>query len=309
MKVLLSCLLVCCILFYSCTPKPSTKPAEGFGTARATDLEIKPAVTEMNAEWGVASRTTIDVNWKGGQKYPVQVVPASGSPDWLMLETKPMILEPPGQMELNLTAAVGRASLGTHRLTFEATAYGLSQPVTFDLDVTVTRQNGGFFRLLPSHQTVECRNICGKLNGNQLTFYDLLKEKLQTCGEDPLPDNQKIGFRSFGVGQKGWGFAAGCAVAGIYESAGSLSLVNTGFFDIPVKRGDVFFSVRDADDCWLSPDNTLAIIRSGGSYAPYDVLTGQLKGNGCRSRMEVGRATLQGSKLEAGDCVWELSGY
>ncbi len=256
-------------------------------------------------EWGAPAKTTIEITWAAGQKYPVQVIPASGSPSWLTLETKPMILEPPGMMELSLTAAVG-GELGEHRLAFEATAYGLEHPVTFDLMVTISRQDGEFHRLLPSQKSLECNNICGKMTGSNVTFYDLLKEKLQECGDDPLPDAQKIGARSFGVGQKGWGYGRTCEIAGIYEAAGTLSLVNIGYLSLPVKRGEVLFSVRGADDCWLSPDNSIAVIRAGSSYQPYDVFSGQPIGDGCRARMEVGRATLYGSKLEAGECVWTL---
>jgi hypothetical protein len=306
MRIILLVSLVAGLLL-SCSPKPKvTTEPEGFGTAKAADLTIKPAQTDVTLEWDTATKTTIDISWAAGQKYPVQVSLQAGSPDWLKVETHPAILEPPGTMELEFTADVYPSALGTHKVTFEASAYGMSRPVEFTLNIEVTRQTGEFNTVQGSEANIECRNVCGQIKNGMLTFYDLLKEKDQECGDKALPETQRIGVKSWSLSDKGYGFGRGCRVAGIYEANGGFSLVNLGFYDLALKRGDVLATIRDVDRCWLSSDNTLAIIQSGRGVYPFDVIKGRQIGDVCYPVREIGRAVLQGTKLSAGECEWTL---
>ena len=69
----------------SCSPKPSTKveTPQGFGESRAADLQVIPKQAEMTVEWDKTVTAQVDVTWLGGQKYPVQITPAAGTPSWL----------------------------------------------------------------------------------------------------------------------------------------------------------------------------------------------------------------------------------
>lgn len=292
----------------SCSPKPSTKAEtpQGFGESRAADLDVKPKQSEIVVEWGKTVTAQVDVNWLGGQKYPVQIAPAGGTPAWLNVETRPAILEPPGTMDIDLKADVAPGILGEHRITFEASAYQLSQPVTFEIKIDVQRQGGEFWPLYAQRATNECRNVCGKITNGGLAFYDVLREKDQDCSDAALPETQRIGLKVFGVSDQGFGYAKGCNVAAVYESAGSFSIVNIGFFDLPVKRGDVLLTLRDVTTCWFSGDNTLVIVQSGRGYTPYDLLSGNQIGDVCYPTRDIGRIVMYGNKLNCGTCEWQV---
>lgn len=294
-------------LLLSCSPKPKvTSEPEGFGTARASDLTIKPSQTELTLAWDTATKTSVEIAWAGSQKYPVQISPKAGSPDWLKVEAHPAIVVPPGTMELEFLADVRPSALGSHKVTFEASAYGMNNPVEFTLDIDITRQTGELYSLQAGEANIECRNVCGQINNGLVSFYDLLKEKDQECGEKALPETQRIGSRSWGLSDQGYGFGRGCRVAGIFEANGGFSLVNLGFYDLTIKRGELLGSLRDVDRCWLSADNTLAIIQSGRGAYPYDVIKGRQIGDVCYPTREIGRAFLEGTKLSAGECEWNL---
>lgn len=294
-------------LLLSCTPKAKVKTEpEGFGKTNSADLTIKPQSEDITLEWDSPTKTTIEITWAAGQKYPVQVAPQAGSPDWLKVETHPGILEPPGTMELEFTAEVRPSALGMHKITFEASAYQMSRPVEFTLNLNITRRTGEFYPVQATEANIECRNICGQVKNGMVTFYDLLKEKDQECGDKALPETQRIGFKSWSLGSKGYGYGRGCRVAGIFEANGGFSLVNLGFFDLAVKRGSALASLRDVTQCWLSADNTLALIQSGRGIYPFDVIKGQQIGDVCYPSGDIGQAYLQGSKLIAGQCEWQL---
>jgi hypothetical protein len=305
----LMALLACLICFLlGCSPKPSTKAEtpQGFGQSRAADLEVKPKQSNIVVEWDKTVTAQVDVNWLGDQKYPVQIAPANGAPSWLKVETRPAILEPPGTMDIDLKAEVTPGILGEHRITFEASAYQLSAPVTFELTIDVQRQGGEFFPLQPQRATNECRNVCGKIVDGGLAFYDILREKDQECTDSKLPETQRIGLKTFGVSDKGFGYAHGCNVAGIYEAAGTFSIVNLGFFELPIKRGEVFVTLRDVASCWFSADNTLALVQIGRGYAPYDLLSGQPVGDVCYPTRDIGRVVMYNNVLNIEKCEWKI---
>ena len=290
--------------------KPITKgpqpAAEGFGTSRSGDLVVTPAQTSVTIEWGVPAEIPVEVTWAAEQKYAVQIVPATGTPSWLTVEMLPAIIEPPGKGVLRLTTEVGSADLGSTTITLEAAAYGLSQPVRVPITIEVQRQAGAFVPVLAAPVTVECRNVCGRVVDGTLTFYDVLREKGQDCSEKAtLPASQRIGAISYPLSRTGFGFGRTCRVAAIFENGGSLLFFNLGI--APAQpRGSVVASVRGASECWLSPDNSVALVRMSGSVVPYDVVTGRQIGDPCRMSGDLSGASLQGTTLTAGSCVWNV---
>ncbi len=288
---------------------PKTAP-EGFGTAQKSDLVIEAQQSSMQVEWGKTAEFALNVSWKAGQKYAVQVAPAAGTPEWLNVSVKPVILDPPGVVTVTVTPELGWAKRGKHKVTLQATAFGLRSPVETEIEIEVVRQSGALEALQMLNSSVECRNICAKVTNGKLAFYDLLKEKGQECDDkSKLPDNQRIGSREFSVSSKGYGFGRTCAIAGVWENTGALTLVNVGFFERTIPRGDAFMTIRNAERVWLSPDNTIAIAQSGSAFTPYDVLTGNQIGELCRSTGDVTGIRFDANRLvvfSSKDCEWEV---
>ncbi|MCC6476219.1 hypothetical protein IT157_04115, partial [bacterium] len=121
----------------------SAKP-EGFGTAQSSDLTLAPEQTNLLVEWGNTSEIPVNVTWKSDQKYAVQVAPAEGTPEWLHVTVSPVIIDPPGSVTVTVEPELGHAKLGKHKVKLQASAYGMKNPVEFDLEVEVVRQSGPF---------------------------------------------------------------------------------------------------------------------------------------------------------------------
>lgn len=284
----------------------SPKAAEGFGASRASELVITPQRPELTIEWGRTAELPIEVEWRSAQKYSVQIALADDTPAWLKAELLPAIVEPPAVALLKLKPELDQARLGTLTLTLEASAYGLSEPVRATVEITVLRQAGEFEPVLAAPVTVECRNVCGKLKGNMLAFYDVLKEKGQTCSDtNPLPETQRLPHPNFVLSEKGFGYGRTCRVAAVFEAAGTLSVVNLGLSS-KLPRGAVLLNLRGASDCWFSPDNTVALVKLSSMFVPYDVLTGEQLGTPCRVSGDLSSAALNGSTLVAGACTWDI---
>jgi len=288
---------------------PKSAP-EGFGTAQKSDLVIEVMQSSVQVEWGAPVEIPVSVSWKSGQKYAVTLAPAEGTPEWLHVSVKPVILDPPGTVMVHVEPELGKARRGTHTITLQASAYGMKTPVETQLEVEVVRQTGSFEVLQTLAGSVECRNICAKVNNGRIAFYDLLKEKGQECDDKKaLPENQRIGLKQYALSAKGYGFGRSCTVAGIWENTGTLTLVNTGFFDSTIPRGDMFMQIRNAERVWLSPDNTLAIAQSGSAFTPYDVISGNQIGETCRSAGDVTGLRYEANKLtvfSANNCEWDV---
>ncbi len=289
-------------------PPPST--VEGFGDFQASDLIIEPSQDEIKIEWGMPVEVPLQVSWAKGQKYAVQVEAAQGTPAWLQVETRPVILDPPGEMLLIVDVDAGSAKLGKRTLELEASAYGLKKPLTFELEVEIVRQSGDFEPVFAAPVTVECRNICGKFVGGRVAFYDVMKELGQSCNDpSTIPESQKIGNREFALSNKGFGYGRTCKVACCYESGGNFSIVNLGFHNHPVPRGEAMVRLRNINDCWLSPDNTIVLSVNGSALTPYDALTGDQLGETCRIVGEFQGAVLEDNILTAyssRDCQWQI---
>lgn len=288
---------------------PKTAP-EGFGTVQKSELIVEAQQPSMQVEWGMAAEFPVNVSWKSGQKYAVQLAPADGTPEWLHVSVKPVILDPPGVVNVHVEPELGRASRGKHTITLQASAYGMKDPVEIELEIEVVRQTGSFEVLQTLNSTVECRNICGVVNNNRISFYDLLKEKGQECDQKGgLPANQKIGSREYSVSSKGYGFGRTCTIAGVWENTGTLTLVNVGFFDTSIQRGEVFARINGAERVWMSPDNTIAIAQNGSAFTPYDVITGSQLGESCRSTGDVTGIRYEANRLvvfSSKDCEWQV---
>ena len=284
----------------------SAKP-EGFGESRASDLTMKFAQDTVVAEWGLTTEVPIDITWAALQKYAVQLAPAANTPRWLGAELQPSIVDPPGRTVLKITPAVGDAQMGATELVIEGSAFGLSQPAQAKIIVLVRRQGGDFAPLLAAPVTVECRNICGKVDSRgRLVFYDVLREKDQTCSDNAtLPETQRIGTNVFNLSEKGFGYGRTCRVAGVYDEQGMLTFVNLGIYSV-LPRGSMLLGLRGVVSCWLSPDNTVALIRFKDLTAPYDVLTGVMLGQPCRTGEVPTSAFLSGTTLTSGTCSWEI---
>jgi hypothetical protein len=289
--------------------KPATEPA-GFGAVSAGDLTVVPPTGELRAEWGVPAEVPVEVSWKANQKYAIQIEAAENTPKWLRVETRPVILDPPGAMTVIILADIGTARLGKHTLTLEASSYGLNKPLSFELQLNVVRQNGDFEPVLPAQLPLECRNVCAKINGGSVAFYDVLKEKNQFCSDPAtIPEEQKIGLRNYSMASKGYGYGRTCKAACVYESGGSIAIVNLGFYDYKIPRGETLLRIRNVEECWFSPDNTILLARYGSALTPYDVMTGQPIGLECRITGGFQSARLEDNLLTAlsdRNCEWQV---
>jgi hypothetical protein len=309
MRTLLALLLAVLIGLSGCALLQPKKGPEttGFGTSRSSDLTLKPVQDTVFSEWGATTETAVEIAWAAAQKYAVQLAPAAGTPRWLGVELQPPIVDPPGRVTVRITPVVGEAHLGGVKLVLEGSAYGLSQPVRTELVVLVRRQAGEFAPLLAAPVTVECRNICGKVDSRgHLAFYDLLREKGQKCSEKAdLPEGQRIGSNTFQLSERGFGYGRTCRVAGLYDASGNLTFVNLGIYSV-VPRGAMLLSLRAPSNCWLSADNTVALIELPGMVLPYDVLTGLPLSQPCRISGSLSSAMLSGTTLTSGSCSWEI---
>jgi hypothetical protein len=268
---------------------------------------IAPVQDTVAVEWGMTTETAVEVTWAAEQKYAVQLAPAAGTPRWLGVELQPTIVDPPGRITVRITPVVGDARPGVTKLVLEGSAYGISHPVQAEIVVLVRRQAGEFAPLLAAQVTVECRNICGKVErSGQLVFYDVLREKDQTCSETAsLPENQRVGTNTFALAERGFGFGRTCRVAGVYDASGNLSFVNLGISSA-VPRGAMLLSLRAPGNCWLSADNTVALVEGSGMALPFDVLTGLQLAEPCRVSGSLSSALLSGTTLTCGSCTWEI---
>lgn len=288
-------------------PKKGESKPEGFGESRAGDLNITPVQDTVTAEWGLTTETAVEVTWAAAQKYAVQLAPAAGTPRWLGVELQPSIVDPPGRVTVRITPVVGEARLGAVKLVLEGSAYGLGRLVQTQIVVVVRRQAGEFAPLLAAPVTVECRNICGKVDSHgRLVFYDVLREKNQTCGgEVSLPDNQRIGSNTFSLAERGFGYGRTCRVAGVYDASGNLTFVNLGIYSA-LPRGAMLLTLRAPGNCWLSADNTVALVEASGMALPYDVLTGLALAPPCRISGSLSSPVLSGTTITSGSCTWEI---
>jgi hypothetical protein len=288
-------------------PKKGEVKTEGFGESRAGDMKITPAQDTVTVEWGMTTETAVEVTWAAEQKYAVQLAPAAGTPRWLGVELQPTIVDPPGRITVRITPVVGDARLGATKLVLEGSAYGISRPVQAEIVILLRRQAGEFAPLLAAPATVECRNICGKVDrAGRLAFYDMLREKDQTCGEEAgLPENQRIGSNTFQLTERGFGYGRTCRVAGVYDALGNLSFVNLGISSA-LPRGAMLLSLRAPANCWLSADNTVALIEASGLALPYDVLTGVHLAQPCRISGSLSAPALSGMTIVSGSCTWEI---
>jgi hypothetical protein len=313
MKTIALFLLAASVFTRACQGPESSGPKnapEGFGTAQKSDLIVEPQLSSMQVEWGTAQEFQVNVSWKGEQKFAIQLAPANDTPEWLNVSVSPAILNPPGVATVRVEPELGWAKRGKHKIKLQATAYNIKEPLEVELEIEVVRQSGQFELLQTLENSVECRNICGKVANGRITFYDLLKEKDQKCDEkSKLPDNQKIGSKQYAVSSKGYGFGRACTIAGVWENTGALTIVNVGFFERSIPRGDSFMQIRSAERVWLSPDNTLAIAQSGSAFTPYDITSGQQIGETCRSTGDVTGIRYDANKLtvfSVKDCEWDV---
>ncbi|MDD5087533.1 MAG: hypothetical protein PHI18_01875, partial [bacterium] len=236
----------------------------------------------------------------------VQLTLADGTPDWLNAEIVPAIVEPPGPAALRLNPEAADGKLGETVVTIEASAYGMREPVTQTVTITLVRQAGTFEHLDTAPVTRECRNVCGKMNRGGVTFYDILREQDQECSDEAaLPAAQAIGVQGFMVSERGFGFGHTCRVAGFYSPGGNLTFFNLGL-TTRLPRGALLLDLRGVRDAWLSADNTMCVAQISDQLAVYDVATAIMLAPPCRSSRGPENLTLSGAMLSSDVCQWEL---
>ncbi len=120
-----------------------------------------------------------------------------------------------------------------------------------------------------------------------------------------MPDSQRVGGRTYPLTERGFGFGSTCAVAVVWEANGMLSFVNLGL-SRALPRGAVLTTLRGGDDVWLSPDNTVALVRFSEFFVPYDVPSGRELGNPCGTDSAITLPVLSGDSLKASPCAWQI---
>lgn len=295
-----------CSVIRKLTESGEPREVEGFGTSRASDLTVAPAETQAMVEWGLPYEIPLEVTWKEGQKLAVQLALAEGTPDWLRAEIVPAIVEPPGRAALRLNPLAADGKLGETTVTIEASAYGMRQPVTQAVTITLVRQAGNFEQLETAPVTRECRNVCGKVERGGVTFYDILREKDQECRDDlALPVSQVIGVQGFVTSERGFGYGRTCRVAAFYGPGNALTFFNLGLTS-RLPRGALLLDLRGVRDAWLSADNTVCVVYVSDQVAVYDVATAIMLAPPCRVTKAPDYLILSGKSLTSDRCQWEL---
>lgn len=269
-------------------------------------LEIRLERTEIPAIWGMITEIPISVKWNSGQKYAVEIVPV-GAPEAISVEAVPSIVDPPGRILLRITPALDMVSPGPQVVAIEAHAHGLREPVRKSVTIEVIHEDGEFIPVMAGPVTVECRNVCAKISGGRVAFYDVLREKEQTCSETAaLPASQRIGERDYGLSATGFGFGRTCRVAAVFEPTGALALINIGADTKRVARGNVFVTIPNTEQCWLSPDNSLAIAKTGSNLRLYDIYAAMQIGSECTVKGTMPTPTIADNQISAGNCEWKV---
>ncbi len=311
-------LYLCLIFMFFLSCVPLRRHGEGQTPApksvKAEDISLAFEPPSAVAAWGETLFVQTEASLKSGQKYPVNLAIVS-TPPWLSATLNPAILAPGQKGKLAISPSVGEAQLGPMEISLEARAYGTDRPREFHFSVEVVRPSGSFVQVLTAPMTQECRNACGRVSGTQgqlsVDFYDLILEQGQKCDETKsLPASQCINRTPYPIGEDGFGFGRTCRVAVVVTSASEYNFVNIRLPGAKADRGDVLLKLRSVQSIWLSPDNTVALVLSGSSVAPYDVLTGQPLGDTCRLTGAFAGATLAGGTLltAAADrpCTWTI---
>lgn len=303
-------LLLSIILLAGCMHKPTQRQAIPIIDSRKLppphSLTMTSPVTSDTLEWGARFEIPIEILWVSGHKIPVQLAPAPGTPGWLKVEIEPASVDTSAHISVHLTPLPGLAPTGRLPFVLQASSDSLPQPVRKEFKFYVRRQTGNFTRLEFGIEPHTCDSVCARISPwGELTFYDLRPGG--SCTDTvAMPESQRLGMPGMALSQKGYAFGANCRLAAVYESSGMLSFINLGLSP-RVPLGAILLSLRGASACWLSPDNSLALISMPGAAIPYEIASGRALGGPCRLQSDTVTVRIHnGSILRAGQCKWEL---
>lgn len=309
--------LICLSLFLlTCSPilKRLTPKATGPKSPSIEDVLVEFNPPSGVVAWGDTLAVQIEAGLKSGQKYPVYVR-ASQGPPWFSVWLDSPILAPDQSGKLILSPSLGEAELGHMEIHLEAGAFGMTEPREFDYSVEVVRQSGQLIEVMTGPVNQDCRTVCGRITGSageyRVDFYDVIPEQGQSCDKvESLPVTQRINRVPYATTDEGFGFGRTCRVALVVSSGGEYKLINLLMPGAKVGRGEVLLTLRNIRNLWLSRDNTVALAVSGSSLVPYDVLTGRVLGEACRSAESFTGATLTDGKMLTAmadrPCTWMI---
>jgi hypothetical protein len=311
MRTKLMLVVLTALIWSGCSLLSSqVSPSSRRGNARPLtegDLQLLPTQAFPTIEWNVPFTLPLSIRWGSGQKRAVQISAVAETPAWLHVDIQPLIVDPPATAVIQISIAAGQAPLGLDSLVLEAMASGFTHPVRVAIPFVLRHQSGTFDPLEPGPISIECRGICGQVTDGQVTFYTLNPERGQFCNDvSALPDSQRIGPRSFAFGSRGFGYGHTCKVAAVYERNNALTFINLGLSSF-LPRGGAMLTLGGARDCWLSPDNTVALVTfSDNVAAVYSVLTGKALARTNRPPMPITTVTINADTVKAGGTTWVL---
>jgi hypothetical protein len=309
-------LIALLFLLSACSPilKHRTTEAKAPKSPSVEDILVEFTPPSAVVAWGETLAVQVKADLKSGQKYPVQVK-VSESLSWLPVWLDSPILAPEQEGKLNLAPSLGEARLGRTEIRLEAGAFGMTRMRELRYSVEIVRQSGEFNKVLTGTVNQDCRTVCGRVTNSggrrQVDFYGVVLEQGQSCdGSEPPPATQRINRLPFETTEEGFGFGRTCRIAVIASPSGEYQFVNLRMPGVQVARGEVFLRLRSVQSIWLSRDNTVAMVETSGSLMPYDVLTGQVLANPCRSSGALTAAVLSGgTMLSTGGerpCQWTI---
>jgi hypothetical protein len=269
-------------------------------------IVITSPVNTDTLEWGVPYELPVDILWVSIHRIPMYLFPAGDTPGWLKVDIEPAQLDTSARVTVRLTAIGGQAPEGNLTFTLQAVSDSLPQTLDKSFSFYVRKQTGTFTRLQFGIEPTTCDSICAQITSyGQLIFYDLHGTTLPCSDSTNLPASKIIGVQGFALSQAGYAFGSTCRLAAVYEMNGTLTFVNLGLSG-RLPPGAALLSLRGVSACWLSPDNTMALVLLSDVVMPYETTTGRTLGGPCRLTGDSITVSVHGKTLRAGMCKWEL---
>lgn len=297
----------CGARFSKALPEPVPEPPAAAPAVYVPALTITPAQSPLVVERGTPVEILLAVAWADSAFGAVQLTIDPATPRWLMAVLPSDSLTLPASVPLRLETAPGNGLPGPATLVLGVHGAGLDSVLHVALPVLLRRVRGAFTAVQGHAFSQPCSTLCGRVDDRyQLDFYDLAAVPGLPCaGERMLPESLRVGGRTFPLAERGFGYSPGCGLAVVWEGSGALSLVNLGL-SRSLPRGAVLTTLRGGTDVWLSPDNTVAVIRFSELLVPFDVTTGRQLGSPCGIDESPAPPILTADSLHAGPCAWQI---
>ena len=302
--------LISCTLFAGCASAPPKHQAiplpDRSKVAPPQSIVMTTTVASDTLEWGVAYDLPVDILWVSSHRVPLHIGAAAGTPGWLKVVAVPADIDTSTHVVIHLTAVAGLAPEGNLSFTLGAASDSLPQPLRRTFSFYVRKQTGAFTRIRFGIEQAACDSTCARITPyGELIFYDLRGTTLACSDSGDLPASRMIGVQGFALSRAGYAFAPSCRVAAVYETSGMLTFVNLGLSG-RFAPGAVLLSLRGVSTCWLSPDNTIALVQLADAIMPYEIVTGRMLGGPCHLSSDTVTVRVQGKTLRAGMCKWDL---